>query len=105
MTDTFPIPVTLNTVILQYRDLERLIEEVYGRKISIPATYEMHNDSYHSLRLNDVEEDAIDMNLHNEAMDEWKAETNEYVDLELVMCDLILRGVFPARNYLIEVWW
>lgn len=101
----FPIPVTLNTVIVQYRDLERLIEQIYGRTVSIPATYEMHNDSYHSLNLNDVEADGIDMDLHNEAMDEWKTAMDEYVDLELVMCDLILKGVFPAKNYLVEVWW
>jgi hypothetical protein len=101
----FPIPVKLGWVLVNYRDLENYIEAVYGRKVSIPATYEKGNDSFLTLDLLFVAKGTVDMEFHDKDMAEWQESNDLYVDLESVMCDLVLRGVFPAANYLIEISW
>jgi hypothetical protein len=107
MTDAteFPVPVTLDVVVINYRDLERLIEQIYGRVVSIPATYEMGNDSYHDVDVTFVAKGDLDIELHNTLMQGWLEDKSQYVDIEGVMCDLVLKGVFPARHYFIEVYW
>lgn len=101
----FPIPVVLNVVLVGSNDLERLIEQIYGRKVSIPASYEMGNNSFYNVDLDGVDESDLNMGQHRNDMVKWLKSENTCIDLELVMCDLILADVLPAVNYLIEVWW
>lgn len=107
MTDSldYPFPVTLDAVIVHYSDVERLIKDVYGKEVSIPACFEMGNDSYVNQDLSGATPEGWDLNGIAKDIEEWIESYGEWINLESVMADLVFKGILPAKNYMIEVYW
>lgn len=107
MTSNFdyPFPVTLDAVIVHYSHLERLIKDVYGKEVSIPATFERGNDSYINQDLSGAKAETWDLDGIAKDIEEFRESDTVYVDLESVMADLVFKGILPAKNYMIEIYW
>lgn len=107
MTDPleYPFPVTLDAVIVWYTHLEQLIKDVYGKQVSIPASYERGNDSYVNQDVSTVNPETWDVDGINKDIEEFLQSDSEWVNLESIMADLVLKGIIPAKNYMIEIYW
>lgn len=88
-----------------YGDLEQLIIDTYGLKnFSIPASMESNNDSDIDLgNITDKELDSYDI----EAFNTWLTSKEEVLmwRVDLIMNDLVRKGLLPAGNWLVSVSW
>lgn len=94
--------------VIWYQDLEDLIEETYGARPDIQAG-ELSNGSYIDyLDFKGKMEDGGKHYIHEEMkkeLDKWLEEKPPWTDLEIVLFDLIKRGIIPEDDYLITIYW
>jgi hypothetical protein len=102
----YPFPVTFDVIVVRYKDIEQLIENIYGKEINIPGIYRMSNDSYLDIDLKNVTPDDYDMESLERNLEHWLSSSgSQFVDLEVVMADLVFKGELPASHYFIEIYW
>lgn len=105
LNDTYPFPVILDAVIVWYKHLEDLIKDTYGEEISIPESYESNNGSYINIDLSEATPDGWNLEGINADIQGWLNSVFQWVDLESIMADLVFKGILPAKNYTIHIWW
>lgn len=90
----------VNTI--YYKDFEKLILDTYGIYIDIQAG-EFSNDSFIEFEIKDLSEKYI-RNIAEE-IKEWMKNPTGFYNLELIGCDLAIKGLLEIGSYLIKIWW
>jgi len=87
---------------VDYRDLEKLICEVYGKKeYSLVASEEWGNYEDHEIEPCLEDEDEYD----KEDLKEWINGNKHDFVLQVIMNDLLRKGVIESGTYLIHIFW
>lgn len=84
-----------------FGDIEKFLEEVYGRKFNILSSNDVNNDSYFEFEVRDCE--VTDE--YWEDIEDFYKNDSSWIDWELVGIDLARRKLLPEGTYLIKVWW
>lgn len=89
------------TYIVEYRDFEKFVEEVYGvTNYSLPATQEASNDT--SITLDVGPGDLVDQ----DRIDEFVKDNGEKCwMIHDLFADLVKRNILPAGYYVINISW
>lgn len=83
---------------VNYRDLEKFIEKVYGKKIHIPAMLESNNDTTHEFDTSD------DWGVEDE-INGWLKE-DEWIWLGDILSDLANnKKIIPSGEWMVRVYW
>ena len=91
--------------VVSYGQLEDLIEEVYGKKLSVVAAMEWNNDSIYEL-FSGKSEDPGPENMAQ--LEEWVKTGKDggyWGIVDHIMYDLWLKGKIPDGHYLVKVCW
>lgn len=99
-------------------DLSEFVTKTYGRPWRMQQGEMLHQNTYREI---DVDPECPDGWLPHEAeqqLQEWLAlptptnhwgvtefERNHYLPVDIILWDLCRRGIAPAGEYLIRVWW
>mgnify|MGYP001582433787 CR=1 FL=1 len=82
---------------VDYQELEKTIQEVYGWEFSVVADWEGKNDSQIEMH--------IDTKTDRGRLNEWiKTGKGDYMT-RIIMCDLCANGFIPAGSYVIRISW
>jgi len=86
---------------VDYKDLEKFIEDYYDHPINLIEAWEMGNDTYNSLYI----DGSIDKWDRAELKKFKEDGTYEYTTPCLILNDLVKRGEIEAGEYLVSICW
>lgn len=93
------IPIETANVI-NFQDLEVLIEETYDRYASIPEAFESHNNSFLFYTALKQSESSVEKYIQ-----EWADWEEHWLNLEAIFIDLANKDLIPEGKYYILVSW
>jgi hypothetical protein len=89
-------------IIVDYYDLEVLIDETYGSNFELVAQEEANNDSSVTFTV-EAKEPEYDWN--KKELADFKANKTNDCSTRLILNDMCLRGIIEPGNYLINISW
>ena len=90
--------------VLEYRELEKLIKDTYGIGYNLVANMEYSNDSLYdySIKKPDCEEW---LDFYKDDWNNFLIGNVNHIHASLILLHLVLDGVLPEGEYLIDVSW
>jgi hypothetical protein len=87
---------TVTRIEVSYKDLEKFIEKVYGKRYNVVGGEQWNNDSNYSfiVKKRDINQ-----------WDQKKLDTFEDYSLDTILTDLANKKLIKTGNYLIRVYW
>lgn len=104
-----------------YIDVEELrlaefVTETYGRPWRMQQGEMLHQDTYRIIEVDPERPDGWHFHeavkqledwlaLPTDTMADWEFMREHYLSVDIILWDLCRRGIAPAGEYLIRVWW
>lgn len=96
------IPEIKSLYVVDYRELEEIILEVYGQELEIPCDLESSNDVARTFTINGNPLSSWDV----ESLEKWiENPRSESYMFGSIMEDLGAKGVLPIGDYVMEISW
>jgi hypothetical protein len=87
-------------IIVDYNDLETLINETYGSNFDLVAQEEANND----MTLSFYVKPEI-ANYYKDNLEEFKSNITDRCPTSVILNDLCLSGIIESGNYLVHISW
>lgn len=97
-------------------DLAEFVTKTYGRPWRMQQGEMLHQDTYRIIEVDPERPDGwFDYEAENQLqewlalptddMEDWEFVRERYLSVDIILWDLCRRGIAPAGEYLIRIWW